>query len=93
MRKNLIVLVALAFACPAAAALAGTPGRFMQYPDISGNTIVFTWERDLWTVPADRRRRAAADDPSRAWRTSREVLARRQARSPSRASTTAPTST
>ena len=52
MRKILIVLVALAIACPAASALAGTPGRFIQYPDISGTTIVFNWEHDLWTVPA-----------------------------------------
>ncbi|MGQ9561695.1 MAG: S41 family peptidase [Candidatus Oleimicrobiaceae bacterium] len=27
-------------------------GRFMQYPDIHGDTIVFTFEGDLWTVPA-----------------------------------------
>src|SRR5512137_1642092 len=52
MRKILIVLMALAFAHPVAPALAGTPGRFIQYPDISGNTIVFNWEHDLWTVPA-----------------------------------------
>ncbi len=52
MRKMLIVLVALAFARLAAPASAGTPGRFIQYPDISGNTIVFNWEHDLWSVPA-----------------------------------------
>ena len=52
MRKILIVLAVLAFACPAAPALAGTPGRFVQYPDISGSTIVFNWEHDLWSVPA-----------------------------------------
>ena len=52
MRKMLIVLVALALACAAAPVLAGTPGRFVQYPDISGNTIVFNWEHDLWMVPA-----------------------------------------
>ena len=31
---------------------AGTPARFIQYPDIHNNTIVFTWDRDLWSVPA-----------------------------------------
>jgi tricorn protease len=45
----LLVLAMLAVAVPAHA---GVPGRFMQYPDIQGNTIVFSWERDLWTVPA-----------------------------------------
>jgi tricorn protease len=31
---------------------AAAPGRFMTYPDIHGDTIVFTYEGDLWTVPA-----------------------------------------
>jgi tricorn protease len=35
----------------ASAAIAGVPGRFMQYPTISGETIVFTYEGDLWSVP------------------------------------------
>ncbi len=52
MRKTPVLLIALALACSAATALAGTPGRFIQYPDISGNTIVFNWDHDLWTVPA-----------------------------------------
>ena len=52
MRRILVVLIVLAFACPAASVVAATPGRFIQYPDISGNTIVFNWERDLWVVPA-----------------------------------------
>lgn len=30
----------------------GVEGRFMRYPDIHGSTIVFTYEGDLWTVPA-----------------------------------------
>ncbi len=50
MRKLcLIVLTLVGLALPA---YAGVPGRFMQYPDISGNVIVFSWERDLWSVPA-----------------------------------------
>jgi len=47
-----LVLVVLATLAVASTAVAGVPGRFMQYPDIQGNTIVFSWERDLWTVPA-----------------------------------------
>ncbi len=31
-------------------ALAAVPGRFMQYPDINGDKIVFTYEEDLWVV-------------------------------------------
>ncbi|MCR4439633.1 MAG: S41 family peptidase [bacterium] len=31
---------------------AAIEGRFMQYPDIRGDRIVFTFEGDLWTVPA-----------------------------------------
>ncbi|HEX6974779.1 MAG TPA: S41 family peptidase [Vicinamibacterales bacterium] len=50
MRK--LCLFVLTFVTLAVPGLAGTPGRFMQYPDISGNTIVFSWERDLWSVPA-----------------------------------------
>lgn len=34
-------------------ALAGQEGRFMTYPDIRGNKIVFTYENDLWLVNAD----------------------------------------
>ena len=52
MRNILRLLLAIALACPSAAATAATPGRFIQYPDISGSTIVFNWEHDLWTVPA-----------------------------------------
>jgi len=50
MRK--LFLVVFAMFAVASTALAGVPGRFMQYPDIQGNTIVFSWERDLWTVAA-----------------------------------------
>ncbi|MGA2261114.1 MAG: acetyl-CoA synthetase, partial [Acidobacteriota bacterium] len=35
-----------------AAALAGVPGRFMHYPDISGDTIIFSYEGDLFSVSA-----------------------------------------
>jgi len=52
MRKLLRVLIVVALVCLAAPAFAGTPGRFIQYPDIHGNTIVFNWEYDLWMVPA-----------------------------------------
>lgn len=52
MRTIVIAFAALALACPASTGVAATPGRFNQYPDISGSTIVFTWEDDLWTVPA-----------------------------------------
>jgi len=52
MRKAVFVVLALALASVSAPALAGTPGRFIQYPDIAGGTIVFSWDRDLWTVPA-----------------------------------------
>jgi tricorn protease len=33
-------------------ATAAIPGRFMQYPGIHGDKIVFTYEGDLWTVGA-----------------------------------------
>ncbi|HOG30224.1 MAG TPA: hypothetical protein PLT35_13180, partial [Vicinamibacterales bacterium] len=52
MRKAPLVLLAITLASVASPAAAGTPGRFMQYPDISGNAIVFSWDRDLWSVPA-----------------------------------------
>lgn len=49
--KRLLVLSMLFVACLPALAAAGVPGRFMQYPTISGDTIVFTYEGDLWSVP------------------------------------------
>jgi tricorn protease len=36
----------------AGSVFAGVEGRFMTYPDIRGEKIVFTYEDDLWTVPA-----------------------------------------
>ncbi|HEY3384705.1 MAG TPA: S41 family peptidase [Vicinamibacterales bacterium] len=50
--KKALLFTALAIAGLAAAASAGIPGRFMQYPTISGETVVFTYEGDLWSVPA-----------------------------------------
>ena len=43
---GLILLLLLAAAAPAA------PARFMQFPDIHGDRIVFTYEGDLWLVDA-----------------------------------------
>lgn len=51
MRKSLLLVLA-AFVCLPALAWAGVSARFMQYPTISGDTIVFTYEGDLWSVPA-----------------------------------------
>lgn len=50
MRRT--VLLALIVLGLASVVAAGVPGRFMQYPTISGNTIVFTYEGDLWSVAA-----------------------------------------
>ena len=50
MKKTILVLLAILVLCSAAEA--GVPGRFVQAPDVRDNTIVFTWERDLWSVPA-----------------------------------------
>ena len=49
MRKILLLTV-LGVVGLASAGAAGGPGRFMQYPTISGDTIVFTYEGDLWSV-------------------------------------------
>lgn len=50
MRRLLVVLsVSLFLAGPAYAAI---EGRFMQYPDIHGDKIIFTYEDDLWAAPA-----------------------------------------
>ena len=49
MKKICLSLLAILLLCTAAEA--GVPGRFIQSPDVRGNTIVFTWERDLWSVP------------------------------------------
>ena len=50
MRKVLL-LALLAISVLATTSDAGVPGRFMTYPTISGDTIVFTYEGDLWSVP------------------------------------------
>ena len=44
-------LVLLFLVGSAPAALGGT-ARFVRYPDIPGETIVFTWEGDLFSAPA-----------------------------------------
>jgi tricorn protease len=50
MRNVLVTLcIGLFLTSPAFAAV---EGRFMQYPDIRGDKIVFTYEDDLWSVPA-----------------------------------------
>jgi tricorn protease len=51
MRKHLLILV-LAVLVVATSAFAGVPGRFMWYPDIRGDAIVFSYEGDLWSVSA-----------------------------------------
>jgi tricorn protease len=43
------VVVAILVVC--STAFAGVPARFMQFPAIGGDTIVFTYEGDLWSVP------------------------------------------
>ena len=53
MRKLCRVLPALALlAVASGTALAGTPARLMQYPDIRGDVIVFSYEGDLWKTTA-----------------------------------------
>jgi tricorn protease len=49
--KRALGLSILVCVCLAALAEGGVPARFMQYPTISGDTIVFTYEGDLWSVP------------------------------------------
>ncbi|HEX2694593.1 MAG TPA: protease, partial [Acidobacteriota bacterium] len=50
MKKASSALLALFF-CAAAAGTAGE-ARFMRYPTVSGDRIVFTYEGDLWSVGA-----------------------------------------
>jgi tricorn protease len=45
-------MVAVSILLVTAAAFAGVPGRFMHYPDINGDTIVFSYEGDLFSVSA-----------------------------------------
>jgi tricorn protease len=49
-QTTLIVTFMLLFA--SAGALAGVPARFMHYPDINGETIIFSYEGDLFSVSA-----------------------------------------
>jgi len=51
MKKAILVAWFLALVC-VPVALAGPPGRFMTYPDIRGDAIVFSFEGDIWSVPA-----------------------------------------
>jgi tricorn protease len=50
--RRVLLLASLAVLGLAAVSLGGVPGRFMQYPTISGDTVVFTYEGDLWSVAA-----------------------------------------
>jgi tricorn protease len=50
MRKAFLLTV-LCLLAIGPGVFAGVPGRFMQYPTISGDSIVFTYEGDLWSVP------------------------------------------
>ena len=51
MKKAILVAWFLALVC-VPVALAGPPGRFMTYPDIRGDAIVFSFEGDIWSVTA-----------------------------------------
>jgi tricorn protease len=51
MRRTTLITGACALALAAFAA-AGVPAHFMQFPDIRGDVIVFTYEGDLWKAPA-----------------------------------------
>ena len=48
MKKAGFVLIALLLAASALSAL--DEGRFMRYPTIHQDRIIFTYESDLWTV-------------------------------------------
>ncbi len=50
MKRSLIVILAILVI--AAAAVAADEGRFFTYPTIHSDTIVFTYESDLWSVAA-----------------------------------------
>jgi tricorn protease len=48
--RRIVLLIITVVLLVAATALAGVPGRFMQYPDINGDTIIFSYEGDLFSV-------------------------------------------
>jgi tricorn protease len=50
MKRRSVSLFLLFFALNASAALAAVEGRFMEYPDIRGDRIVFTYQDDLWLL-------------------------------------------
>ncbi len=54
MRRSTIVfafILLLAATCPALGAETGRDARLLRFPDIHGDTIVFSHGGDLWTVP------------------------------------------
>ena len=52
-RSRTLLLVALSTIVAAAGTAYGAnQARYMAYPDIHGDRIVFVYENDLWTVPA-----------------------------------------
>jgi tricorn protease len=53
MGKRVITALACVVLLVAGAANAAEETRLMRYPDIHGETIVFTYGRDLWIVPSD----------------------------------------
>ena len=56
MNRLLAILFLLALLVPGFSSLAAediSPGYVMRYPDIGGGQIVFTYEDDLWLVPAE----------------------------------------
>ena len=81
-RAALLLMTALVAAGPSIAPVhtqvpAGDEARLLRFPAIHGNQVVFTYAGDLYTVPADGRRRAAPDERRRV-RDVRPVLARRE---------------
>jgi tricorn protease len=51
--RRFIVFLGVAALALASVATAATPARFMQYPAVSGERIVFSYEGDLWSVGID----------------------------------------
>jgi tricorn protease len=50
--KRIALMLVGAVLWAAALAFAGVPGRFMHYPDINGDTVVFSYEGDLFSMSA-----------------------------------------